>query len=169
MFRPFVRRCINVGVASGVMSSFALSEERKKVNQDTLDIGNIEIISGTANRSLSEKIATIIGKPLCDVDTTRFSDGEILVKINESMRSKDVFIIQTCGAPVNDNVVELLLSIAAAKRSGAHTVTAVVPYFGYKLNRRELPISTTHNSRFLGKSVLSPEYLTSTFLFNIIR
>jgi ribose-phosphate pyrophosphokinase len=62
---------------------------------------------------------------------------------------KDVFIVQTCAAPVNDNVMELLLTVTAARRAGASTVTTVIPYFGYKYHRRGLPISTTYHSRFL--------------------
>jgi ribose-phosphate pyrophosphokinase len=110
---------------------------------------DISIISGTANRPLSDKIAQTLGRDLSDVEIKKFADGEISIIINESMRGKDVFILQTCASPVNDSVMELLLSVAAAKRSGANSVTAIIPYFGYKLNRRGLPISTTHHSRFL--------------------
>lgn len=152
MFHSLIRRCVSVGVASGTLTTLTFSDKSPEFNYDRINKSDIEIISGTASRVLSEKIAKLVGKPLCDCETTRFSDGEILVKINETMRSKDVFIIQTCGAPVNDNVIELLLSIAAAKRSGANTVTAVIPYFGYKLNRRALPNSTTHHSTFLGNT-----------------
>jgi ribose-phosphate pyrophosphokinase len=121
------------------------SVSRKKGSEDP----DISIISGTANRPLSDKIALTLGRDLSDVDIKQFADGEISIVINESMRGKDVFILQTCASPVNDSVMELLLSVAAAKRSGANSVTAIIPYFGYKLNRRGLPISTTHHSRFL--------------------
>jgi len=107
------------------------------------------IISGTASNKLASDICKELGVPLGAAKMERFSDGEIFVRFNESLREKDVFIVQTCAPPVNDNVMELLLSIAAAKRSGASSVTAVIPYFGYKHNRRGLPISTTHHSRFL--------------------
>lgn len=60
-----------------------------------------------------------------------------------------MFIVQTCAAPVNDNIMELLLAITAAKRAGAARVTAVIPYFGYKYHKRGLPISTSYQSRFL--------------------
>lgn len=110
---------------------------------------DIAIISGTASRVLSELVCKELNRPLSDVDISQFSDGETSIRIRESMRGKDIFIIQTCAPPVNDSVMELLLSIAAAKRSGATSVTAVIPYFGYRLNRRGLPISTTHHSRFL--------------------
>jgi phosphoribosylpyrophosphate synthetase len=74
---------------------------------------------------------------------------EIFIKINESVRGKSCFVIQTCAAPVNDNIMELILTITALKRSGAASVTAIIPYFGYKHNRRGLPMSTTYHSRFL--------------------
>lgn len=130
------------------------------------------IISGTASKKLANDICDQLGVRLSSANMERFSDGEIFVRFNESLREKDVFIVQTCAPPVNDNVMELLLSVAAAKRSGgmslqfhkcrpmrltdhhdiyllASSVTAVIPYFGYKHNRRGLPISTTHHSRFL--------------------
>eukprot|EP01039_Chlorochromonas_danica_P004168 gene4166-4579_t len=110
---------------------------------------SVSIISGTANKSLSQRISTLLGRDLSNVDIHKFSDGEISIQINESMRGKDVFIIQTCSPPVNDRIMELILSVAAAKRSGATTITAIIPYFGYKLNRRGLPISSTHHTRFL--------------------
>jgi ribose-phosphate pyrophosphokinase len=62
---------------------------------------------------------------------------------------KGVFVIQSCAPPVNESIMELILCIGAAKRAGASHVTAVIPYFGYRLNRRGLPLSTTHHSRFL--------------------
>eukprot|EP01031_Cornospumella_fuschlensis_P029428 gene29428-35520_t len=121
------------------------SFEEPKVADQT----DISIISGSTNKPLSEEISRILGKKLSQVDIRKFSDGEIMVSINESMRGKDVFVIQTCSPPVNDNVMELFLTVAAAKRAGASSVTAVIPYFGYKLNRRGLPINTTHHTRFL--------------------
>ena len=65
----------------------------------------------------------------------RFSDGETLVLLNDTVRGKHVFVIQTCAAPISDNIVELLQMISAARNSGADRVTAVIPYFGYKFHR----------------------------------
>lgn len=79
---------------------------------------NISIISGTANLHLSQKIVKILNKNLTNVTINKFSDGEININIKESLRGKDVFIIQTCSPPVNESIMELLLSVAAAKRSG---------------------------------------------------
>lgn len=107
------------------------------------------IISGSASKELSQRVCSELGKKLSPVDISKFSDGETSISLRESMRGKDVFVIQTCNAPVNDSTMELLLSIGAAKRSGASSVTVIVPYFAYRLNRRGLPISSTHHSRFL--------------------
>ena len=66
---------------------------------------------------------------------SRYNDGEVSVQIDENVRGRHVFILQSCGAPVNDNIIELLLTVSAVKRSSASRVTAVVPYFGYKHHR----------------------------------
>jgi ribose-phosphate pyrophosphokinase len=110
---------------------------------------NVAIISGTASKKLAQKVCDHLGKELSPTDISKFSDGETSINLRDSMRGKDVFVIQTCAAPVNESTMELLLSIGAAKRSGASSVTAVIPYFGYRLNRRGFPISSTHHSRFL--------------------
>lgn len=111
---------------------------------------DIAIISGTASAQLSKEICAILKKQPTTVEVTRFSDGEISVQINESIRGKNCFIIQSCAAPVNDNIMELFLTITAARRSGAASVTAVIPYFGYRHTRsRGMPLSSTYHSRFL--------------------
>ena len=65
----------------------------------------------------------------------RFSDGETLVIINETVRMKHIFVIQTCAAPTSDNIVELLQMVSCARSSGAARITAIIPYFGYKHHR----------------------------------
>lgn len=128
----------------------ASTSDATKDDADYPDSGKeFVIMSGTANFELSDKIAKELQLSLGHVRTYRFSDGEFSVNIKESVRGKDVFIIQTCAAPVNENIMELLLTIAAARRAGANKVIAVVPYFGYKYHRRGLPISTLYHSRFL--------------------
>lgn len=133
---------------SGILATSPASAEQVATPHFAED-PDVSILSGSANRALSEKVVLHLKRHLSEAEVAKFSDGEIFINIKESMRGKDVFIIQSCAPPVNDSVIELLLTIAAAKRSGASTVTAVIPYFGYKLNRRGLPISTTHHSRFL--------------------
>jgi len=103
------------------------------------------IFSGTANPELSEEIATYLQMPLSLATINRFSDGEINIQIAESVRGKDVFIIQPTSAPANRNLMELLIMTDALKRSSAKSITAVVPYYGYARQDRKaaprVPIS----------------------------
>lgn len=89
------------------------------------------IFSGNSNPELSRKICEYIGVPLGGEKVKRFSDGEIQIEIDENVRKKDVFIIQSTCSPVNENLVELLLMIDAMKRASATRITAVIPYYGY--------------------------------------
>ncbi|MBI3051959.1 ribose-phosphate pyrophosphokinase [Candidatus Woesearchaeota archaeon] len=89
------------------------------------------LISGTSNRPLAESIARHLGVQLCAAEIDRFPNGETRVEILESVRGKDVYVVQSTCPPVNDNIMELLLIIDALRRSSASTITAVVPYFGY--------------------------------------
>jgi ribose-phosphate pyrophosphokinase len=89
------------------------------------------IFAGNSNPILSQAIADYLERSLGDAKVKRFSDGEIQVEINENVRAKDVFVIQSTSHPVNDNLMELLLMIDAFKRSSAKRITAVIPYFGY--------------------------------------
>ena len=74
------------------------------------------------------------------------------MRIEENVRGKDVFLLQTCAAPVNDSIMELLLTLSAVRRAGAQRVTAVIPYFGYKHHRRGLPVRGTMDSKFLSSN-----------------
>ena len=91
----------------------------------------ISIFSGNSNPELANKICEYLNLSLGIAMVKTFSDGEIQIEIQENVRSKDVFVIQSTCAPVNDHLVELLLMIDALKRSSAKRITAVVPYFGY--------------------------------------
>ena len=92
---------------------------------------NICIFTGNSNPDLACKIGEYLGMPLCGAVVKRFSDGEIQIEIDENVRAKDVFVIQSTCAPVNDNLVELLLMMDALKRASARRITAVIPYYGY--------------------------------------
>lgn len=96
-----------------------------------------KIFSGTANVEFSKMVAKYLGIPLSEASIKRFSDGEISVQIGESVRGKDVFIIQPTCAPTNINLMELLILTDALKRSSASSITAVVPYFGYARQDRK--------------------------------
>ena len=91
----------------------------------------IAIFAGNSNPALANKICDYLDLPLGGAKVSTFSDGEILIELEENVRTKDVFVIQSTCAPVNDNLVELLLMIDAFKRSSSSRITAVVPYFGY--------------------------------------
>jgi ribose-phosphate pyrophosphokinase len=95
------------------------------------EMEGVSIFSGNSNPVLAKKICDYLNLSLGDAQVKTFSDGEIQIEIDENVRSKDVFVIQSTCAPVNDNLVELLLMIDAFKRASAKRITAVIPYFGY--------------------------------------
>lgn len=100
---------------------------------------NAKIFSGTGSQYLADKIAKKFGEPLGKVNIQRFSDGEIGVEFQESIRGKFVFLIQSTFSPI-DNLMELLLMIDAAKRASAYKVIAVIPYYGYaRQDRKDRP------------------------------
>lgn len=105
----------------------------------SLSSSQLLLLSGSANRALSEEIAEHLSQPLCRVTLRRFADGEIFVKIDENVRGRDVYIVQPTNPPA-ENMLELLLLIDAAKRASAARVTAVIPYFGYaRQDRKDQP------------------------------
>jgi ribose-phosphate pyrophosphokinase len=92
---------------------------------------NMTVFTGNANPALAELVVRHLGLPLGKATVGRFSDGEVMVEIMEHVRGKDVFIVQSTCAPSNDNLMELLVMIDAARRSSARRITAVIPYYGY--------------------------------------
>lgn len=100
---------------------------------------NIKLLAGTANADLTSKIADYLKISLCKVTISRFTDGEIAVRIDENIRGKDVFIIQPTLPPA-DNLMELLIMIDACYRASAQRITAVIPYYGYaRQDRKDQP------------------------------
>lgn len=97
----------------------------------------LKIFTGNANPELAEEIAQYLGVSVGDAKCTRFSDGEIQVKINESVRGADVFIMQPTCSPVNEHLMELLIMIDAVRRASAKRITAVLPYYGYARQDRK--------------------------------
>ncbi|MBQ2042432.1 MAG: ribose-phosphate diphosphokinase, partial [Firmicutes bacterium] len=89
------------------------------------------IFAGNGNRTLAQQISEQLGKPLGAADVKKFSDGEIAIGIGESVRGKDVYIIQSTSDPVNDNLMELCIMMDAMKRASAGRINAVIPYYGY--------------------------------------
>lgn len=95
------------------------------------------VYAGTANRPLAEATAELLGVPLGNLEINRFPDGELSPVIHDSVRGEDVFIIQPTSPPVNDHIVELLLTLDAFKRASARRITAVIPYYGYSRQERK--------------------------------
>ncbi|HKI19595.1 MAG TPA: ribose-phosphate diphosphokinase, partial [Isosphaeraceae bacterium] len=105
------------------------------------------LLAGTANSALAAAVADELGVGLGSSTTTRFPDGETAVRINEPVRGREVFVLQSTGPPVNDHLIELLAFADACRRSAAARITAVVPYFGYarsdKRHGRREPITAS--------------------------
>jgi ribose-phosphate pyrophosphokinase len=98
---------------------------------------SIKIFTGRANAGLANEIADYLGTTIGPMVIKNFSDGEIFVKIQDSIRGDDVFIVQSLCNPVNENLMELLIIIDAFKRASAKTITAVIPYYGYARQDRK--------------------------------
>ncbi|MEY8662439.1 ribose-phosphate diphosphokinase [Ligilactobacillus faecis] len=97
----------------------------------------IKIFALNSNKPLAEKIAASVGVPLGKTSVDRFSDGEIRINIEESIRGDEIFIVQSTSAPVNDNLMELLIMIDALRRASAETINVVIPYYGYARQDRK--------------------------------
>lgn len=98
---------------------------------------SIKIFTANSNPALAKEIADILDVPVGDSKVSRFSDGEISVDINETVRGSDVFVVQSTNHPVNDYLMELLIMIDAFKRASAGRITAVIPYYGYARQDRK--------------------------------
>ena len=103
----------------------------------SVNTSNLCLMTGNANPALAKKIAEYIGVDLFDTYVGHFNNGETQVMIGDSIRGKDIFIIQPTSQPVNDNLMELLIMTDACKRASAHSITAVVPYYAYARQDRK--------------------------------
>ncbi len=103
-------------------------------------MNKLEVFTGNANPELGKEICRELGKNLGALTVSRFSEGEIRVKIGDNVRGKDVFLIQPTSPPVNENMMELLVMLDAFKRASAGRITAVIPYYGYaRQDRKDQP------------------------------
>ncbi|WP_433746114.1 ribose-phosphate diphosphokinase [Falsibacillus pallidus] len=98
---------------------------------------NLKIFSLNSNKALAEEIADVVGVNLGKCSVTRFSDGEIQINIEESIRGCDVYVIQSTSSPVNESLMELLIMVDALKRASASTINIVIPYYGYARQDRK--------------------------------
>ena len=108
------------------------------------NFSDYKIFTGNSNPAFAEEIAEIMGKPLGKATVTKFSDGEISVNLWETVRGSDCYIVQSTCDPVNDNLMELLIMIDAARRASAARITAVLPYFGYARQDRKTKAIKKH-------------------------
>ena len=92
---------------------------------------NLMVFTGSANPELAQGVVEKLGIPLGKANVSKFSDGEVMVEINENVRGKDVFVLQSTCAPTNDNLMEIMIMVDALKRASAGRITAAIPYYGY--------------------------------------
>ncbi|MBI3542909.1 MAG: ribose-phosphate pyrophosphokinase [Deltaproteobacteria bacterium] len=107
------------------------------------------LFAGNSNRPLANKIAETLGTSLGQATMRRFSDGEVFVEIGENVRGKDVYILQSTCAPVNDSLMELLIMTDALKRASVNSVTAVLPYYGYARQDRKVAPRTPISAKLV--------------------
>ena len=113
----------------------------------------MKILACNGNRPLAEAISHYLDLPLTKASVRRFSDMEVFVEIHENVRGEDVFVIQPTSYPANDNLMELLVSLDALKRSSARRVTAVLPYYGYARQDRKSSPRTPISAKLVANTI----------------
>lgn len=96
-----------------------------------MEYENLMVFTGNANPKLAQDVVEKLGIPLGKANVSKFSDGEVTVEINENVRGKDVFVLQSTCVPINDNLMEIMIMVDALKRASAGRITAAIPYYGY--------------------------------------
>jgi len=120
------------------MSQQTLRAEPQVISRRAEPRARLKLLAGSGNPALAREIADAMDVPLSDLSIFRYADGEIGVRIEESVRGEDVFVIQPTCPPVNENMVELLVIVDALRRASADRITAVLPYFGYARQDRKM-------------------------------
>ena len=115
--------------------------------------GEIKLVAGNSNRVLADAIATHLSTPLTKAVVRRFADMEIFVEIEENVRGRDVFIVQSTSFPANDHLMELLIITDALRRASARRITAVIPYFGYARQDRKVGPRTPISAKLVANLV----------------
>ena len=113
----------------------------------------MKILTGNSNRPLAEAISAYLAAPLTNASVRRFADMEIFVEIHENVRGEDVFVIQSTSYPANDNLMELLVTLDALKRSSARRTTAVIPYYGYARQDRKTGSRTPISAKLVANMI----------------
>ena len=105
-----------------------------------MQVGELKVLSGQSNPALVDEICSLVGTTVGGCEVGSFPDGETSVKITENIRGKDIFVVQSSCTPANNNIMELLIMIDAARRASAQRITAVIPFFGYaRQDRKDQP------------------------------
>jgi ribose-phosphate pyrophosphokinase len=112
-------------------------------------VRRIVLVSGTSNPTLSKKISEFLDVPLVNPQLRRFANGEVYCEIEKNVRGADVFVLQSTCAPVNENLMELLIIIDALKRASANSITAVMPHYGYSRQDRKSAPRTTITAKLV--------------------
>jgi len=112
-------------------------------------MNKIKVFAGNSNRPLATEICSQLGISLGKSEVKSFSDGEIYVDIQESVRSVEVYVVQSTAMPCNDNLMELLIMLDALKRASAHSITAVIPYYGYARQDRKVAPRTPISAKLV--------------------
>jgi ribose-phosphate pyrophosphokinase len=115
--------------------------------------GEIKLVAGNSNRSLAEAIGTYLKTPLTKAVVRRFADMEVFVEIEENVRGRDVFAIQSTSFPANDHLMELLILIDALRRASAKRITAVIPYYGYARQDRKVGPRTPISAKLVANLI----------------
>ena len=113
----------------------------------------LRILTGNANPELAKKICAFLGVDLGKTKVSHFSDGEIQVEIDESIRGMDTFVVQSTCPPVNQNLMELLIMLDALKRASAGRITVVIPYYGYARQDRKVFPRTSISARLVANLI----------------
>src|SRR5215470_12011696 len=142
-------RCGDAGGGSATGASGLQSDDRlimsarlggpaaREERRCGIGVACMKILTGNSNRPLAEAMAAYLNLPLTQASIRRFSDMEVFVEIQENIRGEDVFVVQSTSYPANDNLMELLVCVDALRRSSAHRITAVLPYYGYARQDRK--------------------------------
>ncbi|HAQ7140010.1 TPA: ribose-phosphate pyrophosphokinase-like domain-containing protein, partial [Listeria monocytogenes] len=99
--------------------------------------GKMKLFSVTSERPLATKIADYLDIPLCEVELQKFSDGEVKINIEESIRGTNAYVVQSMNSNVNERLMELLIMVDALKRASVHSINIIMPYYGYARQDRK--------------------------------
>ena len=131
---------ISGGLLQKRVAFWLAAAARQRDTRRAMDNSGPQVFTGNANPGLAKEIAEYVGVPLGEATVNSFPNGETFVKINENIRGRDIYIVQPTAPPTNQNLMELLIMIDAARRASARRITAVVPFYGYaRQDRKDQP------------------------------